>query len=172
MFATNCANKQEEHLEVCEGSIPIESTRRKAMPDIKHSIQISAAPEAVYQLVATAEGLGQWWATDVAEADGAVALGFFNRTTVYRLRPMVDHSPSEAEWLCETGDEWNGTRLVFRLEGTGSGTTLRFAHAGWRSETDYFTNCNTTWGELMYRLKAVAQGNPLGPLFRISDMAY
>jgi hypothetical protein len=49
---------------------------------------------------------------------------------------------------------------------------LRFTHGGWRSETDYFLNCNTTWGELMYRLKAAAEGKPRGPLFLASDLAY
>ena len=29
---------------------------------------------------------------------------------------------------------------------------------GWLSETEYFMTCNTTWGELMYRLKAAAEG--------------
>ena len=39
-----------------------------------------------------------------------------------------------------------------------------FSHEGW-AETEYFTNCNTAWGELMYRLKAVAEGKSIGPLF-------
>jgi len=88
-----------------------------------------------------------------------VELGFFNRATVYRLRLKVDEPLTQAEWACETGDEWNHTRISFRLEPTGSGTLLRFAHAGWRAESDYFVACNTTWGELMYRLKAAARGS-------------
>jgi hypothetical protein len=39
------------------------------------------------------------------------------------------------------------------------------------SETDCFASRNTTWGELMFRLKA-AEGKPRGPLFGSSDMAY
>ena len=53
-----------------------------------------------------------------------------------------------------------------------SGTLLRFTHGGWKSETDYFFNCNTTWGELMYRLKSAAKGKSRGPLFLASDLAY
>jgi hypothetical protein len=49
---------------------------------------------------------------------------------------------------------------------------LDFFHAQWRSETPYFTSCNTTWGELMFRLKAAAEGKPRGPLFRRSALAY
>lgn len=135
------------------------------MPDIKHAIQISAKPEQIRPLVATAAGLGRWWATDIAESAGAVELGFFNRATIYRLRPTAVQPASQTEWVCESGDEWSGTHLGFRLEATNAGTLLRFTHAGWRAETDYFVSCNTTWGELMFRLKAAAEGKNPKPLF-------
>jgi uncharacterized protein YndB with AHSA1/START domain len=54
------------------------------MPDILHSIQISAPADAIYPLVSTAQGLAQWWAANVTETGGAVELGFFNRQTVWR----------------------------------------------------------------------------------------
>jgi hypothetical protein len=142
------------------------------MADIQHSIPIAANPEAIYPLVATAKGFGQWWASDITERDGAVELGFFNRATLYRVRLEVSQRPAHAVWICETGDEWNGTHLDFRLSESKSGTLLKFAHAGWRSPSDYFIACNTTWGELMYRLKAAAEGNSRGPLFLPGSMAY
>jgi uncharacterized protein YndB with AHSA1/START domain len=142
------------------------------MADIKHSIPISAVPEQVYALVATAKGFSQWWAEDVVESGGAVELGFFKRSTVYRLKLDVDKLPVHAEWVCDSGDEWKATHLIFRLEAANSGTLLRFTHAGWKGETDYFVACTTTWGELMYRLKAVAEGKSPGPLFRMAEMAY
>jgi hypothetical protein len=86
--------------------------------------------------------------------------------------PNVDKPPSNAEWVCETGDEWSGSHITFRLEDTKTGTLLHFTHGGWRSESAYFISCNITWGELMYRLKAVAEGKSPGPLFRAADIAY
>jgi uncharacterized protein YndB with AHSA1/START domain len=142
------------------------------MPDIRHAVQIAAKPEAIYPLSATGQGFAQWWAADVTEGEGAVTLGFFKRNTIYRLRLKVNEPPGLAEWTCETGDEWNGTRILFELQRRESGTTLLFTHGGWRSETDYFRNCNTTWGELMYRLKSVAEGKPRGPLFLANELAY
>ena len=142
------------------------------MADIQHSIAIAATPQTLYPLVATAKGFTQWWAEDITEAGGAVELGFFNRATIYRLRRKVDEPPVHAEWICETGAEWIGTHIAFELEARGSSTVVRFTHAGWQSVTDYFTSCNTTWGELMFRLKAAAEGKPRGPLFLASDMAY
>jgi len=142
------------------------------MADIQHSVQISAKPEAVYPLVATADGFRQWWATDITEPGGAVELGFFNRTSIYRLRPQIEKPPIEVEWRCETGQEWTGTRIRFRLEAGGTGTLLRFTHADWQAASDYFISCNTAWGELMYRLKAVAEGKAPGPLFSAAGLAY
>jgi hypothetical protein len=94
--------------------------RRFSVPDIQHAVQIEGTPETVYPLVATAKGFGQWWATDITESQGAVELGFFNRATVYRLRLKVARPPIDANWVCETGDEWNLTRIGFRLEGRAS----------------------------------------------------
>jgi len=135
------------------------------MPDIEHSIQVSNTPEEAFPFVATAPGLTQWWAADVETPDATVDLGFFNRTTVYRLRLLFAQPSARVEWVCESGDEWNGTHLVFQLEAAKSGATLLFEHSGWRAETDYFRSCNTTWGGLMFRLKAAIEGKNPGPLF-------
>jgi len=137
------------------------------MADIKHSIQTSASPEQVYSLVTNAKGLGRWWATDITEPGATVDLGFFKRATVYRLRLVTEHPPAHAEWVCESGDEWNGTRIIFEMETTKSGSLILFTHAGWRAESAYFMSCNTTWGELMFRLKAAAEGKTPGPLFTV-----
>ena len=138
---------------------------------IRHSVQIAASREAIYPLVSTAGGFRRWWAADVTEAGGAVELGFFNRATVYRLRKTRDSRPTEAEWRCETGQEWTGTRIRFHLEAREPGTLLHFTHADWQTASDYFVSCNTTWGELMYRIKATAEGHVPGPLFSTSGMA-
>jgi uncharacterized protein YndB with AHSA1/START domain len=142
------------------------------MSDIRHAIQIGATPEQAYPLIATAEGLRQWWAEDVTESDGAASLGFFNRTTIYRLRAGSLEPPVRAEWACESGEQWNGTRLVFELEARGGGTFLRFTHAEWREDTEYFYCCTTTWGALMFRLKAAAEGQGRGPLFATAGIGY
>ena len=142
------------------------------MADIRHAVQIGARPEAIYPLFATAAGFARWWATDITEAGGSVELGFFNRATIYRLRLHSSQPPSAVEWVCETGDEWNGTHIRFLNEPAKSGALMRFSHSGWREETDYFVMCNTTWGELMYRIKAVAEGKTTGPLFSREGLGY
>lgn len=142
------------------------------MADIRHSLQIAASVEAIVPLISIAHGPAQWWAEDVTEVEGCAELGFFNRSTVYRLQPQAGDPPRRIEWRCETGQEWSGTRLVFQLESAGNGTLLRFRHAGWASDSDYFVSCTTVWGELMFRLKAAAEGRPRGPLFLSGGLAY
>ena len=142
------------------------------MADILHAIQVTAPAETIYPLVSSAAGFAKWWAADVAETGGAVELGFFKKQTVYRLRLESKRAPNDAAWVCETGQEWQGTRIVFHLEAAGGGTLVRFTHGGWGGATDYFVSCNTTWGELMFRLKAAAEGKSRGPLFLAESMAY
>ncbi len=142
------------------------------MPDIHHGIQVAATLDAVMELVATGPGFERWWAEDVVtEADGCVSLGFFNRATVYRLR-LLERGTDAVSWRCESGDEWHGTELRFRARSEREGLLIDFLHAKWRNETPYFVSCNTTWGELMFRLKAAAEGKPRGPLFRRGSLAY
>jgi hypothetical protein len=143
------------------------------MADLEHLIRIEARPEEIFPLVSTGDGFKAWWAEDVVhESNGLVRLSFFDGSTVYALRPLGHAAPKAAAWRCETGKEWAGTRLTFALRGADSATLLQFAHADWQAPTEYFRMCNTTWGELMYRLKATAEGHPHGPLFRKSAMAY
>jgi hypothetical protein len=143
------------------------------VPDIIHSIGVSAKPDALFPLISSGPGFQEWWAQDVVVMpDGAVELGFFGRATVYRLRAVGLESMRKAVRACETGEEWSGTRLEFELEAQGATILVRFTHAGWGRASDFFVSCNTTWGGLMFRLKAAAEGRAPGPLFLASSLAY
>jgi uncharacterized protein YndB with AHSA1/START domain len=143
------------------------------MPDIRHLIDIKADPAAVFELASTPEGLAKWWAEDIFDISAdSCSLGFFNRNTVYTLRMDSKVPNQKMLWRSVTGQEWEGTRLLFELQDRGKSTALRFTHADWRSETEYFFMCNTTWGELMFRLAAAAEGKGRGPLFRKSALGY
>ncbi|SRR5579871_4083906 len=142
------------------------------MPDIHHSLQIAAPPAKIAELAGTAAGFQQWWAADVETLEnGAVSLGFFNRTTIYQLH-LLEKSAERIAWRCESGHEWQGTDLVFVLTPQEKTVLLDFRHANWHAETPYFVSCNTTWGGLMFRLKNAAEGRGSEPLFQKSAMAY
>jgi len=140
------------------------------MPDIQHAITIDAPPDRIVRLVSSGDGFSAWWAEDVQRDGDAVALGFFNRSTVYRL--VAQPEPDGTRWRCETGREWAGTSLVFRLRPEGARTRLEFAHEGWEAATPYFVSCNTTWGHLMFHLKDAAEHDGLRrPFFTRSGTA-
>jgi hypothetical protein len=142
------------------------------MADITHMIRVGAPIDRVAALVGTADGFTKWWAEDVTTApDGTVSLGFFNRQTIYVLRPL-ESSANRVTWRVESGHEWAGTDIRFDLATDKSATVLRFSHANWRAVTDYFTSCNTTWGELMFRVAGAAEGHGRGPLFKRDGMGY
>ena len=140
------------------------------MANIRTSIQIDVPPKQVYPLVNSGEGFSKWWAEDVVLRPEGVDLGFFNRATVYSLQ-LVKSTPTEIEWSCKSGLEWKGTRLRFQLAEAKGQTLLRFTHADWEADTDYFVSCSTAWGALMFRLKAAAEGRPTVPLFSKSGLA-
>jgi hypothetical protein len=136
------------------------------MHELMHSIEITASPKAIFPLVSLPEGLQQWWAEDFTPVDGGAELGFFERKTIYRLRSLTLIAPASAAWLCETGNEWEGTRLIFSLMPKGVKTELGPWHEGWRDITAYYVvSCDRTWGALLWRLKAAAEGKKPGLMF-------
>ena len=142
------------------------------MADIRLSVQIDVPAAQIYPLISSSGGFSKWWASDVTERpDGIADLGFFNRAVIYSMQKGRMAAPAEAEWLCLNGNEWKGTKLAFQLTESKGQTLLRFTHANWETETDYFVSCSTTWGALMFRIKATAEGHTPGPLFSKSGWA-
>lgn len=137
------------------------------MAELKHQIAIDAAPQKVYQALTTGDGLRSWWTTDAQTGQrvGAAAeFGFDNRRTVFRMAIAELDPAKRVVWACH-GDppEWNGTTLTWDLEPSERGTIVRFNHSGWREVTEMFAICNSSWGELMHRLKDYLEGRNPGP---------
>ena len=138
------------------------------MAEFKHQIPISAPAEKVYAALATSAGLKGWWTAD-SKADekvgGRAEFGFDRRSVVFRMTIEKLDPGRQVVWICQGGDdpEWNGTTLSWTITPEDKGSTLRFTHSGWKSVGDYFAMCNSTWGELMYRLKDYVEGRNPGP---------
>jgi len=104
------------------------------MADLLHGITIEAKAKEVHAAVATQKGMR----VEALEAGKRVVLS------------------------C-SGDpaEWAGTTLEWTLRPDDGGTRLDFRHGDWKAMTPYAIMCNSTWGELMYRLKKfVESGRP------------
>ncbi len=137
------------------------------MAEIKHQIPINATPAKVYAAIATQAGLRGWWTADSTadeKVGGNAQFGFGKRATVFRMKVEKLDPGKRVVWSCHGEDpEWTGTTLTWDLSPQRDGTTLRFVHSGWKSFSDYCVMCNSTWGELMYRLKDYVEGKNPGP---------
>lgn len=137
------------------------------MADIRHQIPIDAPPDKVYAALATEAGLRGWWTADTRADErvgGTAEFGFEKRLVVYRMTIEALEPGKQVIWTCQ-GDqpEWNGTTLTWTIAREDRATTLRFTHSGWKSISDFYARCNSTWGELMHRLKNYVEGRNPGP---------
>jgi hypothetical protein len=66
-----------------------------------------------------------------------------------------NHQPAQPEWA--------GTTLEWKVEATPEGSILHFSHRARREMTSFAMVCNTTWGELMYRLKTCVDTKRANP---------
>jgi hypothetical protein len=89
-----------------------------------------------------------------SKVGGKAEFGFEKRGMVFRM--VVDAlEPGKSVRMSCSGDhpEWTGTNLEWTIEPAPEGSILCFYHRGWREMTPFAASCNSTWGELMYRLK-------------------
>ena len=137
------------------------------MPDIHHQVHIEAPQERVFSALTHDDGLAGWWTDDTMVARNEVRLGFEGGKVIFRMRTTRVNPPELLEWEC-LGDqrEWTGTKLSFVLRPTrDGGTTLKFAHIGWREETDYMADCKEAWPKVLERLKRYAESGKPDPFF-------
>jgi uncharacterized protein YndB with AHSA1/START domain len=140
------------------------------MAELKHQIPINAASDQVYAAIATQEGLRGWWTADSTagkKQGGKAEFGFDKRGVVFRMRIETLEPGKKVVWTCH-GDhpEWDGTTLTWTIAPEDGVSALRFTHSGWKSMSDYYAMCNSTWGELMYRLKAYVESGRPNPRWR------
>lgn len=141
------------------------------MAKMYHEIEIEARPEKVFEALTSQKGLSGWWTVDssVTEpAEGKVAeFGFENRAVVFTMRIDKVSPPELLVWKCVGGPkEWKGTRLRWEISKTKDGSDLMFTHSRWKTVDETFRSCNSTWGELMYRLKAYVESGKPDPHFK------
>lgn len=137
------------------------------MAELKHQIKINAAPAKVYEAIAAEAGLKQWWTADTradSRVGGNAEFGFDKRGMVFHMKIEKLVPEKQVAWSCH-GDhpEWAGTVLTWDLTPQDDGTMLRFTQSGWKAATEFYALCNSTWGELMYRMKDYLEGRNPGP---------
>ncbi|MHB1326578.1 MAG: SRPBCC family protein [Gemmatimonadales bacterium] len=134
------------------------------MPDIIHRVGITARPSAVYQALATVEGVAGWW---TRETTGTSAVG---ETITVRF---VDHAvekgrmdlkvesltpDTEVRWRVTAGPpEWLGTEITFALAQDGDYTVVLFGHRNWPEAGDFMAHCSMKWATFLLSLRALVE---------------
>ena len=118
------------------------------MPDIFHDFPIAAPRELVFDLLASPEGLAQWWtfASEGTPGDGEVYRLGFGPGYVWEGTVRVYDPPSRLVWeLTKADADWLGTRVGFELHATVGGTQVRFTHEGWPEANEHYRVSNMCW---------------------------
>lgn len=141
------------------------------MHRIWHYIEIEAPRDAVFDAVATAEGVTHWWGEAADEESGAPpdAPGRVMRITSgeddgwFRAEVVEAQRPSVVRWRFiedsdgDSSESWRDTEIEFTAQDLGGVTGLRFVHGPWDERDDLFGERNYFWGFFMRNLKRYAE---------------
>jgi uncharacterized protein YndB with AHSA1/START domain len=132
------------------------------VPDIRHRVVISAPLGKVYEAVATAEGISEWWTRDGVRgesSEGSKLQFFFGQPEPAAVMEVARLDPvGHVQWNCiEGADEWVGTTLAFDLTPSGDETVVMFSHRDWREPVDFMAHCSARWAYFLLSLKSLIE---------------
>lgn len=125
--------------------------------------EIAREPKAVFETIATRDGLASFWTPDVQGDDavgGELTFGFGQAPI--RLPMQVERldPPGEIAWR-STGDWpfWGGTDVTWSIEQTDGGSKVVFRQTGWADDMpDFdFGSVSLVWATVVSRLKQVVE---------------
>ncbi len=131
--------------------------------EIRHRVLIRAAPEAVYDALATGEGIDGWF-TAGSEIDGHAGGSYTLRWRdwgVDRIDAEERGPVREADLPRRWSFEWNAhlgsrTTVTFDITPRDDGTVVEVTETGYPDTPEgrmQFVDCATGWGEALTLLK-------------------
>jgi uncharacterized protein YndB with AHSA1/START domain len=127
---------------------------RQSSGDFHHRFELAAPIEAVYEAIATPDGVRGWWTADadIATEVGGVSRVRFGGAGWTNLRVDRLDRPHRIEWACVAqdnpnftpSDEWMGTTISFELSEIEGGTGLQLTHHGLTS-LNCIDVCESGW---------------------------
>jgi uncharacterized protein YndB with AHSA1/START domain len=142
--------------------------------DFTAVLNLPASPATVLGLFTSAVGVSHWWGP--TEGDGAVGgtlATSFGEHGVNTMR-VLEAGPTRVVWeaiasegTTPTGhtQEWLGTTMEFDIVPAGTGTELRFRHAGLTPQLECWDDCFAAWAHFMASIETFAEtgtGTPFG----------
>ena len=132
------------------------------MPDIRHRVGIAAPRDRVYTMLASKDGLAEFWTRRVegdADVGGALSF-FFGRPKPSAVMEIVELTPHDrVRWRCIEGPpEWVDTTVTFDLKDDGGETVLLFTHGDWREPVEFMHHCSIKWATYLIGLRSGLEG--------------
>jgi uncharacterized protein YndB with AHSA1/START domain len=155
------------------------STATTRTEDFTAVLNLPASPATVSALFTSAAGVSRWWGP--TEGDGSVGgtlVTSFGDHGVNTMR-VLEAGPTRVVWESIASDdgsatgstptahtqEWLGTTMEFDIVPAGTGTELRFRHAGLTPQLKCWDDCFAAWAHFMASIETLAEtgtGTPFG----------
>jgi uncharacterized protein YndB with AHSA1/START domain len=150
------------------------STTSTRTEDFTAVLNLPASPATVSALFTSAAGVSRWWGP--AQGDGAAGGTLVISFGDYGVNTMrvLEAGPTRVVWESIASDgapptphtqEWLGTTMEFDIVPAGTGTELRFRHAGLTPQLECWDDCFAGWTHFMASIEAFATtgtGTPFG----------
>lgn len=136
------------------------------MADIVHYFPIKASPAQVFPAIASPSGLDAWWTKRSAgePVEGAEYELWFGPEHDWRAVVSRSIPPFEFELqLTDAHEDWQGTRVGFRLEQKGETTEVYFHHAGWPEANNHYQVSCYCWAMYLRLLKRYVENGEVVP---------
>src|SRR5688572_12869259 len=132
------------------------------MATILLRMPVEAEPKAVFEVLATSDGVNGWWSNHTEGPDGVgstMRVAFPDAPMTFDFE-VTDETPGEAlSWNCLAGPpEWIGTDIRFDIQSDDDGgTSVLFAHDGWKTTEESFPFIAYSWAQILPRLKNLVE---------------
>jgi uncharacterized protein YndB with AHSA1/START domain len=140
------------------------------MATILLRMPVEAGPKAVYEGLATSEGINGWWSNHTEGPGGlgsTVKVSFPDAPITFDFEVTEERPEERVAWRCLAGPpEWIGTDLSFDIQTDVEGnTSVLFSQDGWASTDESFPFIAYSWAQILPRLKQLAETGKREPFF-------
>ena len=140
------------------------------MASILLRVPIEAERAAIFDALATTEGVTGWWSNHTAGPSGpnsTMKVAFPDVPMTFDFEVAEENPGHRVAWHCLAGPpEWIGTDISFDIQqGDDGSTSVLFTHEGWATTDESFPFIAYSWAQILSRLKGLAESGDAQPFF-------
>jgi hypothetical protein len=140
------------------------------MATILLRMPVSGDPTAVYEGLATSQGVNGWWSNHTEGPNGTgstMKVSFPDAPITFDFEVREEAPRERVVWHCLAGPpEWIGTDLCFDIQtDADDNTSVLFSHDGWESTEESFPFIAYSWAQILPRLKKLVETGERDPFF-------